>query len=807
MRVSRITSGALPAALMTTSVLVSVRAAVAQELASAQPPSSATLATVIVTAEKRPENAQTVPMSIQALPSKQLTELIVNNFRDYANYVPSMSFQSHQGLNGGSAGDLIYMRGVAEGSTSAGGSLPLVATYLDEQPVTSIAGTLDVHMYDVSRVEVLPGPQGTLYGASSEAGTLRIITNKPELHRFYGSVDLQGDSVGHGGNGYVDQGFVNIPVGDRAAIRLVAFDEYDPGFIDNVPATRTFATSGATVNNSNFVHSAFNGSHQYGGRAALEVDLNDRWTVTPSVITQETRATGINAYEPAVGYLDVERFGPDYQRDRWWQAALTIQGKVGDFDLTYAGAYLDRRTHSATDYMDYSVFYDNLYGSGAAWTDDLGNVISDPHQEVYATDKYTNYSNELRIASPSTDRLRFVAGLFQQTQTANSLWPYTIDDYATANSVVGFPSTIFLIDQNRVERDLAAFGEATYDITSKLSFLAGVRLYQDRNNFEGYYGYRTAPPGSPGSLCVTSGLFDGAPCATFDKDTRDSGETHKFTLSYKLAQDRLIYATYATGYRPGGTNRNPGIGPYKADSLSSYEIGWKTEWLGDRLIWNTAVYREIWDDFQFTFEGPNGTSIYQNAPSAAVTGVETSVHWLATERLQLTGAVSFNDSSISRDFCGVSSGSYSPIRDCAGLPIQVTKGTPLVYVPRFKGDITARYSFPVPRLGDWIAHVEATAAYRGSIPLYLRVTDIQDAGRYYRLGGYATESLSAGISNGSQRVEVFAKNLFDSHGAVNAQTSCAVSTCGSTAIAGVPQAFYVTPAQPRTIGVEFSQDF
>lgn len=797
----------LPTALMTTSALVSVRAAVAQELANSQAPSPATLSTVIVTAEKRPENAQTVPMSIQALPSQQLTQLVVHSFGDYVNYVPSMSFQSHQGLNGGTAGDLIYMRGVAEGSTSAGGSLPLVATYLDEQPVTSISGTLDVHLYDVSRIEVLPGPQGTLYGASSEAGTLRIITNKPELNRLYGSIDLQGDSVGHGGNGYVGQGFINIPLGERAAIRLVAFDEYDPGFIDNVPATRTFATSGATVNNSTFVHSDFNGSHQDGGRATLSVDLNDRWTVTPSITAQESRATGIGAYEPAVGYLDVERFGPDYQRDRWWQAALTVQGKVGNLDLTYAGAYLDRHTHAATDYMDYSVFYDNLYGSGAAWKDDLGNIIPDPHQEVYATDKYANYSNELRIASPSTNRLRFVAGLFQQTQTADSLWLYTIDDYAASSSVPGFPNTIFLLDQYRVERDLAAFGEATYDITRNLSFLAGVRVYRDRNDFEGYYGYRTPPPGQPGSSCVTSGPYDGAPCATFNKVSSDSGETHKFTLNYKLAPHQILYATYATGYRPGGINRNPGIGPYKADSLSSYELGLKTEWLQDRLIWNTAVYREIWNDFQFTFEGPNGTSIYQNAPSAAVIGVETSVHWLATGRLQLTGAAAFNDSRITRDFCGVSPVSYSPIQDCTGLPIQVAKGTPLVYVPRFKGDITARYSFPVPWSSDWVGHVEATAAYRGWIPLYLRVADIQQAGRYSRLGGYATESLSAGISDGSRRVNVFAKNLFDTHGAINAQTSCAVSTCGSTAIAGVPQAFYVTPSMPRTIGIEYSQDF
>lgn len=797
----------LPTALMATSALLSVRAAVAQALATAQAPSGNTLGMVIVTAEKRREDAQTVPLSIQAITSQQLQQLAANSFGDYVSFAPSISFQSNSALNGGPSGDLIYMRGVADGTTSPGGPLPLVATYLDEQPVTDIGGTLDIHLYDIARIEVLPGPQGTLYGASSEAGTLRIITNKPELHRLSGSVDLQGSSVAHGAEGYVAQGVVNLPVGERAAIRLVGFDEYDPGFIDNVPATRTFTTSGATISNSQHARPHFNGSHLYGGRAALQIDLNDRWTVSPTVMTQERHSSGISAYEPAVGYLDVERFGPDISRDHWWQAALTVQGKIGNFDITYAGAYFDRTNRSETDYTDYSVFYDALYASGPNWTDNQGNVIADPQQEVYSTVRFTKRSNELRIASPSSGRLRFVGGLFEQIQTADTVEPYTLNDYATSKSVTGFPQAIFLIDQVRVDRDLAAYGEATFAITPKLSLLAGVRGYHYRNSLEGYYAFQTAPYGQPGSACVTSGPFNGAPCATFDKLATGSGETHKVTLSYQLDHDRLLYATYATGFRPGGINRNPAFGPYSADSLRSYEVGWKTAWLDHSLIWNVAAYREIWNDFQFSFEGPNGTSIYQNAPSAAVTGAEMSAQWAAARGLMLTGSAAFNDSTITKDFCGVEAGSLSPIQNCAGLPLQVAKGTPLVYVPRFKGDITARYSFAVPRLTDWVGDIEATAAYRGSMPVYLTVSDIQNAGHYYRLGGFTTAGLSAGLSSDSRRIEVFVKNLFDSHGALNAKTSCALGTCGSTSVPGVPQAMYVAPIQPRTIGIQFSQDF
>jgi outer membrane receptor protein involved in Fe transport len=315
--------------------------------------------------------------------------------------MPSVSFQSNNALNGGPGGNMIYMRGIADGSTSPGGPLPTVGTYLDEQPVTDIGGTLNVHIYDVARIEVLPGPQGTLYGASSEAGTLRIITNQPVLEDFSAGIDLQGDSVSHGGQGYVYEGYVNIPLGSRAAVRLVGFDEYDPGFINNVAATRTFATSGQTINNAQYARGDFNGSHTYGGRAALKVELADSWTVTPTVMAQEQRTNGIGAYEPSVGYLDVERFGADWMHDRWVQSALTITGKISDFDVTYTGAYFTRYNDSQTDYADYSVFYDHLYGSGVNWTDNQGKVIGDPRQEVDSVAKFTKESNEVRVASPS----------------------------------------------------------------------------------------------------------------------------------------------------------------------------------------------------------------------------------------------------------------------------------------------------------------------------------------------------------------------------------------------------------------------
>src|SRR6188472_1352922 len=189
---------------------------------------------IIITATKREENVQNVPINVIALGTRRLDQLNIANFEDYTKQLPSVSYLTTQ-----PGQTTVYMRGVsAAGGTNAEGNhsgpLPQVGTYLDEQPVTTIGGTLDVHIYDVARIESLSGPQGTLYGASSEAGTIRIITNKPELGKTYGRVDGEVNTVAHGGIGSRLEGMINIPIAKAVAFRGVAFYQHDAGFIDNV---------------------------------------------------------------------------------------------------------------------------------------------------------------------------------------------------------------------------------------------------------------------------------------------------------------------------------------------------------------------------------------------------------------------------------------------------------------------------------------------------------------------------------------------------------------------------------------------
>src|ERR1700686_4241416 len=341
-----------------------------------------TLEEVVVTAQKRTENLQDVPISIEVLDNAKLEQLHVVNLDDYVKYSPSIAYSRSegQGGNGQPGTSHIYMRGVVSGANeNHSGSQPSVGTYLDEQPVTTIDGTVDVHLYDAQRIEVLEGPQGTLYGASSEAGTVRIITNKPDPSKFSAGYDVQGNKVYHGGTGWEAEGFVNIPLSPIAAIRLVGWDEHDAGFIDNVAGTnasaciqngvRTFpswagqpagtwynvvptpgaagtATSGGVlpssanvapcpavgkigagaISNAAYVNSKYNTVETRGGRAALKVDLGDNWTVTPTVMGQTLSSSGFFGYDPAVGDLDVAHFGPERSDDTFMQLALTVEG-------------------------------------------------------------------------------------------------------------------------------------------------------------------------------------------------------------------------------------------------------------------------------------------------------------------------------------------------------------------------------------------------------------------------------------------------------------------------------------------------
>ena len=269
---------------------------------------------IIITAQKREENLQDVPISVQAIGTRRLDQLNISNFEDYTKQLPSVSFQT-----AAPGFTTVYMRGVATGGDgNHTGSLPSVGSYLDEQPITTIGGTLDVHIYDIARIESLAGPQGTLYGASSEAGTIRIITNKPELGVTERPRRCASSTRSRTAAWAASlEGMINLPIADNIAFRAVAFYQRDAGYIDNVLGYARLLRrrrhrpengdivgcirNGFQVDNAAFVKNNFNTNTTYGGRAALKIDLNENWTVTPTIMHQNSKTQGVWYFDERLG--------------------------------------------------------------------------------------------------------------------------------------------------------------------------------------------------------------------------------------------------------------------------------------------------------------------------------------------------------------------------------------------------------------------------------------------------------------------------------------------------------------------------
>ncbi len=780
---------------------------------------------IIVTAQKREESLQDVPISIQALSTKKLDQLNVTNFNQFSQLLPSVSFETS---SPGSTN--VYMRGVASGGDgNHSGPLPSVGFYLDEQPITTIGGTLDVHIYDIARIESLSGPQGTLYGASSQAGTIRIITNKPSTAGFEGRVDGEVNTVAKGGVGGRLQAMLNIPVSANAAFRAVAWYQKNAGFIDNVAGSRTFI-GGITVNNTGLVQKDFNTAETFGGRAALKIDLDDTWTVTPTVYYQEQRNKGVFGFQPSVGDLQVQRFFQDFSNDRFIQAALTIEGKVGNWDLTYAGAYADRKINAQGDYTDYAETYDQIYaGSGGIagyfyFTNAAGQTINS-QQRTTSSPKYRKLSQELRIASPSDSRFRVVAGLFYQRQANDIDERYLVNNLAASVSVNGLPGTLWLTKQKRVDKDYAVFGEASFDFTPNLTLTAGGRGFIFDNTLIGFFGFGRNPAGTPfnaagssrtgvagcytttgeirrdnataallpaavaGGPCTNLGDFSTATGGVVPKQADGQGFTHKLNLTWKPTRDVLLYATWSRGFRPGGINRRATVGPYAADFLTNYELGWKTTFLDGKLRFNGAVYQQEWNTFQFAFLGQNSFTQIQNGPNARIKGVEADISLTPVEGLSLSVSGAYNDAKTTQNLCAINEPTYTCVG--AGNSILAPRGTRLPVTPQFKANGVARYSFGI---GDTAkAHVQGVVVHASSASSDIRVADALRVGS---LPSYTTADFAAGVDFARFTAELFVQNAFDARAQLSRGTSCGPCT-----------RVYVNIVTPRTIGLRLGAKF
>lgn len=707
---------------------------------------------ITVTAQKREQSMQDVPIAVTAFDGTLIDNLGLQNFSDFAMMVPNLAYKSTS-----YQGPVIIMRGASDGGDgNPSGQSPSVAVYLDEQPVSFIGGQLDIHIYDMARIEALAGPQGTLYGASSQTGTVRYITNKPDPTAFAGGFDLQGMGTKNGDPGYSAEGFVNIPIGERAALRLVGWYVEEGGWIDNVATDENtrpgpqqlvagqytyplFGTGGVAINtNEDFVENDINELTKAGLRAALGVELSDNWTGTLGLNYQDTETEGVWEHAPdMVGEGNIQRYSEDTYDDEWTQFSLTIDGEFANHSLVYAGAFMDRET-------EYNQGY-NAYGEYATWVNyyacDYTGTETDcttlEEQAIYPVDT-DRTSHELRLVSLADNRLHYTVGMFYEKIETDYNLQWFQPGMSQSLWVEGIENLYFRTDQEREDSQFAIFGELTYDISDSVSITGGARWFDEEATISGVVGYDgTAYVPSPGKDTHVNA-----------KATNDD-VIFKANLTWNVSDEALLYFTWSEGYRPGGVNREPTfvgteLEAYIPDVMTNYEFGWKTTLADGRVRFNGAAYFMDWDDIQFTIYDFGLSACCGNTynlSTAEIKGAEFDLTWIISQGWMLSLAAAYNDAETTGDFV-LPNGALS-----------VPKGTPLPNVPELQASGFLRYNF---NLTDTLpAYAQLAWSYSDSSWSEIQPSQAWNQ-RSYNFGNFRT-----GIDRGNWGLDLFINNLTD----------------------------------------------
>ena len=512
------------------------------------------LGEIVVTATRTATSIQKVPISMQALSADVLAQRQVKGLSDFALLLPSVSFE---GLGPGR--NTVFFRGIVP----AGGNYASVGYYLDDIPITG-TDVPDIQVYDIERIEALSGPQGTLFGAGSLAGTIRFITNKPKLGSFEAGYDVEGNKYGPGDFGGQVKAFVNVPLGETAALRAMGYYRRDGGYIDNTPNNGMFndgrsstltlgddnpATS-FTLDNAAFVQDDYNSINEYGGRLQLLWEPADDWSITPSITAQKQIARGYFGFDQRVGDLQVHDYDVTRQDDKWYQASLSIHGHIGDWDVVSATGYYQRQVKLLNDYTYYTVTYDGFgpgYESYLQFFDKKGctgsgatlkcNTLLNPQQFYQGLRNEKKFTQEIRFSTPKDWPFDITFGGFYQKQKNEINSDYAIhgladiagytesgggDDPNFANTfgvpvdqggtmVLGSPAVkrdaFYLVEQNQTYKDYAVFAEGHYNITPTLKITGGIRYFWTEYQVLGFAGVAGSAANTVTSLNVATGAF------------------------------------------------------------------------------------------------------------------------------------------------------------------------------------------------------------------------------------------------------------------------------------------------------------
>ena len=593
----------------------------AAEADAALDASSNTVQEIIVSANRRDERAQDVPMTIQAFSGQALSDQHITTLDDLVKMTPNISFAN----NGPGQGN-IYMRGLSTGfaggqSSAAVGGFPNVAIYLDDQSMQFPARNVDIYMVDMQRVEVLEGPQGTLFGGGAEAGVLRYITNKPNLTTFEANGEAAYSFTAGGDPNNSENAMINIPIiKDRLAARVVIYNERQGGYINNVPSSFSRSdqdlgnyyigikpngtgicpdggkagktgycttTNQQTVNNASVVGNAQNPTTFSGARISVAAQLTDNWDMLIQETLSNLDAEGMDSQDPIgdnfqpLKPLETTYFSPTYDKDRWQSTALTVNGKVGDFKVVYDGSYMTRHIDQQMDYTAYARSPDGAYyqctGGNTPWGTGKAPTCYSPVGYWHDSVDNSHLSNELRVSTPSDWRIRGIGGLFREDFKIQDVMDFnyrTIPTCDQPNAVAGtcvydvatFPGATS--NNPGVRSDNTAFGEDLQRGYSQDAAFASldIDIIPDVLTVTGgsrYYRYDEYEKGSlyqTGPNCLTDN-----PCYKLSIDAEHekkhySGFRSRANLTWKITPDAMTYFTYSEGFRPGAFSRSAKTG-------------------------------------------------------------------------------------------------------------------------------------------------------------------------------------------------------------------------------------------------------
>lgn len=756
---------------------------------------------IVVTASRREERLQDVPIAVSAMSGESLSKVGAKELGDYYLYVPSMA--TGHNMIGERSGQNIIVRGISNSRTTLTTDASLLSAttgfYINDIPITPV----DTQLFDVDRVEILRGPQGTLYGAGSMGGAVKLYHNRANLTEFDATVEATLSTIANGGPGGDINGMVNIPIFEGVlGARVVASHRSREGFIDSVkiPLTNPIPNTTYPFNPSMPVHPSekservwedANSAQSTGFRAALLYTPTDSLSIEAAFLAQDTSSDDLTLYNSHYSPKPLqEKFMLEPTSSKVTLTSLDINYDFGPVTLTsLTGLY----TRDYDEVVDYTFIIKGTRAPNLSYVP-ASSALQTLAEWKIVTQEIRLQSNHEDSDNPFLSRLNWVLGAFWLEEDRDNHQLADAPGWSVAapnNPLPIVNDTLLLADSTVEDATEALFADVTFDLTEKLVIGAGIRFFDMSSDVYG--------ESLPGVIATPT-----EPIVS-DRSYSEDGNTPKFFVQYSASDDLMFYGSYAEGFRLGGSTApinfqarpeclpvviDNGLLPYAegqffSDSVETTELGVKSGFMDGRILANVAAYHTDWSDLQQQirltgFPGSLCTAVLTaNVGTAEVDGVELELSALATDRLALTGTLAYTDARI------VDPGAGSAL---------AKPGDTFPNVPEWSGSLMADFSVPTQAFGG------STFFLHGDVRYISETSPVvgKPANPLLELPAYTLVGLRGGFTFGENptTITLFVNNVFDEYAHTNARGRV-----------GVPTDIWVTPAMPRTVGITVRKDF